>query len=115
MLGARLAMLRRQKGLRQQELAQMLGVSPSAVGMYEQERREPPLACVVQLAEIFAVSCDYLLTGKPSRSEDLAALQSAYGQAVAAMEQGLYLRHSDGSETPFSQQELAMLFAALVG
>ena len=115
MFGARMAMLRRQKGLHQQELARMLGISPSAVGMYEQGRREPPLGCVVQLAEIFDVSCDYLLTGQPARETDLAAVRAAYGRALAVMDDSLRLRRSDGSEVPFSRQELALLFAALVG
>ena len=41
MLGARIAALRRQAGMNQGELAKKLGISPSAVGMYEQGRREP--------------------------------------------------------------------------
>ena len=40
MLGTRIAALRREAGLSQAELAQRLQVSPSALGMYEQERRE---------------------------------------------------------------------------
>ena len=38
MRGARIAALRRQAGMSQAELARLLGVSPSAVGMYEQGR-----------------------------------------------------------------------------
>ena len=41
MLGARIAALRRGANLSQGELAQRLQVSPSAIGMYEQGRREP--------------------------------------------------------------------------
>ena len=47
MLGQRIAALRRHMGMSQAELAQRIGVSPSAVGMYEQDRREPSLAAVV--------------------------------------------------------------------
>ena len=43
MLGTRIAALRREAGLSQAELAQRLQVSPSALGMYEQERREPSM------------------------------------------------------------------------
>ena len=50
MLGARIALLRRQRGMSQKELAARLGVSPSAVGMYEQGRREPDCAGLLKLA-----------------------------------------------------------------
>lgn len=63
MLGTRIALLRLQKGLSQAELGRRLGVSASAVGMYEQERRSPPLDLVVRLAKEFGVTTDYLLTG----------------------------------------------------
>ena len=39
MKGARIAALRRQADMSQAQLARLLGVSPSAVGMYEQGRR----------------------------------------------------------------------------
>ena len=41
MLGARIAALRRDAGWSQAELGKRLQVSASAVGMYEQGRREP--------------------------------------------------------------------------
>ena len=69
MLGARIAALRRSRGMSQSQLAQELGVSPSAIGMYEQGRREPSAATVVALSNLFQVSTDYLLTGKPNRAE----------------------------------------------
>ena len=40
MLGARISALRRKQGLTQAQLGQALGVSASAVGMYEQGRQE---------------------------------------------------------------------------
>lgn len=64
MLGIRIALLRLQKGLSQAELGRQLGVSASAVGMYEQGRREPSLDLVVHLARVFGVTTDYLLTGE---------------------------------------------------
>ena len=48
----------------QKELAEKLGVSTSAIGMYEQERREPDSAKLEQLCEIFNVTLDYLLGRK---------------------------------------------------
>lgn len=64
MLGLRIALLRAEKGWSQAELAKRIGVSASAVGMYEQGRREPSLALLVCLAQELDVTTDYLLTGK---------------------------------------------------
>ena len=69
MLGARIAALRRQAGMNQGELAKKLGISPSAVGMYEQGRREPSAEMLVRLADAFSVSTDFLLTGSPAPPE----------------------------------------------
>ena len=63
MLGARIAALRRDAGWSQAELGKRLRVSASAVGMYEQGRREPSADTLVALSEIFGVTTDYLLTG----------------------------------------------------
>lgn len=64
MLGHRIQLLRSQKGLSQAELASLLHVSASAIGMYEQSRREPSLEKIVLLAQVLEVTADYLLTGR---------------------------------------------------
>lgn len=63
MFGMRIALLRAGNGWSQAELARRIGVSASAVGMYEQGRREPSLDLVVRLANEFGVTTDYLLIG----------------------------------------------------
>lgn len=63
MFGIRIALLRASNGWNQAELAKRIGVSASAVGMYEQGRREPSLDLVVRLAQEFGVTTDYLLMG----------------------------------------------------
>ncbi len=73
MLGMRIAILRISKGWSQAELARQIGVSASAVGMYEQGRREPSLGLLVRLAQEFGVTTDYLLMGKTPYSGPSAA------------------------------------------
>ena len=68
MLGARIAALRREAGLNQAELAQRLQISPSAVGMYEQGRREPSADTLVAMAQLFGVSVDYLMSRTNSKT-----------------------------------------------
>ena len=72
MLGIRIAILRISKGWSQAELARRIGVSASAVGMYEQGRREPSLNLLVRLAQEFGVTTDYLLMGEISDSNPAA-------------------------------------------
>lgn len=60
MLGDKLRLLRGNH-MTQRELAKLLGVSASAVGMYEQNRREPDLELLQKLSQIFGVSLDDLL------------------------------------------------------
>ena len=71
MLGIRIAILRISKGWSQAELARRIGVSASAVGMYEQGRREPSLNLLVRLAQEFGVMTDYLLMGETPASDPL--------------------------------------------
>lgn len=77
MLNVRLAFLRIGKGWSQAELARRIGVSASALGMYEQGRREPSLSIVVQLAREFGVSTDYLLTGEMQHGAPIDASEAS--------------------------------------
>ena len=109
MLGARIAALRRSAGLSQAQLAAMLQISPSAIGMYEQGRREPSMDTVVALSRILQVSTDYLLTGTPTQQES-AALNQMFLSRMDAADKRLAAR----KERPFTRQELATLFAAIL-
>ena len=109
MLGARIAALRRSAGLSQAQLAAMLQISPSAMGMYEQGRREPSMDTLVALSRFLLVSTDYLLTGTPTQQES-AALNQMFLSRMDAADKRLAAR----KERPFTRQELATLFAALL-
>ena len=67
-LGKRIAMLRRQKGLKQDELAGMLEVSPQAVSKWENDQTCPDISLLPRLADILGVSVDELLSGKKEQS-----------------------------------------------
>ena len=109
MLGARIAALRRSAGWSQSELAQQIQVSPSAVGMYEQGRREPSAEILVALAHIFGVTVDYLLTGQPSPNE-----QDTVAGAVDSLLNNADTRLDARAKRPLSREELAVIFAALL-
>ena len=109
MLGARIAALRRAAGWNQAELAQRLRISPSAVGMYEQGRREPSADMLVQIARVLGVSVDYLLTGASGR-EETESLENMLRDRITSADRRMEQR----VHRPFSRQELAVLFAAML-
>ncbi|WP_035172041.1 helix-turn-helix domain-containing protein [Caldanaerobius polysaccharolyticus] len=53
--------LRKSHNMTQDELAEMLSLSRSAISLYETGRREPDYSILTKLADIFDVSVDYLL------------------------------------------------------
>ncbi len=59
--GARLREVRKQKGLTQTELGELIGVGKSAICCYEKETRNPTLEAVIEMIHVFGVSADYLL------------------------------------------------------
>ncbi len=67
-IGKKIRELRKRKGMTQSELAALLNISPSAVGMYEQGRREPDSEMLVKIGNLFDVSADYLL-GNPDPAQ----------------------------------------------
>lgn len=110
MLGARIAALRREAGLSQAALAERLQISPSAVGMYEQGRREPPAQTIVALARQLGVSTDFLLTGRAGTPEEARALEELVQRGAEAADRRL----AERKNRPFSMEELSLLFAALL-
>ncbi|NLJ97147.1 MAG: helix-turn-helix transcriptional regulator [Clostridiales bacterium] len=57
----RLRKLRLSHKLTQGDLANYLGLKPTAISNYESQRNEPSFEKLIALAEFFDVSCDYLL------------------------------------------------------
>lgn len=69
MLAARIRNLRKQHHMRQEDLAGLLCISKSTMGMYEQGRRVPALESLIAMSRIFGVSLDYLITGRESMAD----------------------------------------------
>ncbi len=66
----RLIQIRTERGMTQSQLAKLLGVSPSAVGMYEQGRREPDGETLARMAGVLQCSTDELLGVKAPHEVD---------------------------------------------
>jgi transcriptional regulator with XRE-family HTH domain len=76
----RMRELRKEQGLTQDDLAKALGISRSAVGMYEQGRREPDFDILDTAADFFDVSVGYM-TGGPDRGS-YPRILTAYEKAL---------------------------------
>ena len=63
-IGKRIALLRKEKGLTQEELASHMGVSPQAVSKWENDQTCPDISALPKLAQLFGVTVDELLEGK---------------------------------------------------
>ena len=70
----RIQSLRKAKGISQEQLADVLGVSRQAVSKWEAEQSSPDLERIVAMAEYFDVTTDYLLRGiEPAKEQKLRA------------------------------------------
>lgn len=63
LVGNQISMLRKQKGLTQNELGERLGISFQAVSKWERGETLPDTAILLDLAEVLETTVDYILTG----------------------------------------------------
>lgn len=65
----RIKLLREEKGLTQKQLAKILGFAESTIGCYETGKRHPDYELVINLANYFNTTVDYLLCRTNTRKE----------------------------------------------
>ena len=111
MLGKRLKELRKSRRLTQQELGEALGISASAIGMYEQGRRDPDHRTLTALCRYFAVSSDYFLMEeqpvKAPPSPELEELIADFRRRLLEQDGLLF------NGMPLSEQDVAMVVSAM--
>lgn len=70
-LGQRIVSAREKKGLKQNELAKKLGITPTRLNYYEKDKREPDVMMLKKIAYVLNVDPNYLLgEWHPSYYED---------------------------------------------
>lgn len=67
--GKRIQLLRKQKGLSQEELADKLNVSSNTVAKIECSLRRPSVDFVVDLVNFFDTTVDYIILGEEIKKE----------------------------------------------
>lgn len=81
----RLRELRTNKGLRQEQVAKLIGINKSAISTYENDSRQPSFEILVRLATLYRVSTDYLLGQTNSRSVDLSGLSEQQAALICGL------------------------------
>ena len=71
-LGAFIAQLRKEKGLTQKSLAELLNVSDKTVSHWECDETSPDISLLPTLADVFGITVDELLQGKKKQSQPTA-------------------------------------------
>lgn len=62
-MGNRLKELRKEKGMKAQDVCRIMEVSNAVYSYWESDRSEPSLSDAFRLSQIFGVSLEYLITG----------------------------------------------------
>ena len=95
-LGKRIGALRREKGLKQDELAEKLGISPQAVSKWETDQTCPDISLLPRLAKILGVSVDELLSGKQESAPAVRMLPEAERKNIEDMMLRIVVESGDG-------------------
>ncbi len=63
-IGEKIAVLRKQRQITQEQLAKQLGISRPTLSHYETNRRKPPIEIIVLLADKLKISIDTIIQAK---------------------------------------------------
>ena len=70
-IGRKISDLRKEKGLKQEELAECLGVSPQAVSKWENDISCPDIMLLPKIAQLFGVTIDSLLSNEAKKETQI--------------------------------------------
>ena len=111
-IGKRIAALRREKNLKQDDLAQMLEVSPQAVSKWENDQTCPDISLLPKLAKILGVSVDELLSGKQELQPVVTLVPEDQRKDIKDMMLRIVVDYADGDKVrvnlPMALVQLAM-------
>lgn len=95
-IGKRIAQLRREKGLTQEDLSQMMEVSAQAVSKWENDLTCPDITSLPKLAKVLGVTVDELLSGKEEATPLVQILPPEERKDIKEMMLRIVLDSSDG-------------------
>ena len=107
-LGARIAELRKEKGLTQEELAKQLDISSQAVSKWEKDISCPDIMILPTLSKILGVSIETLLTGEAETTYVPEEKRKSFEETI------LYIHVKEGTENIQLNLPLPLLQTLLV-
>ncbi len=87
-IGTTIKKLRRDKGITQEQLAELLGLSTNAISQWECDKTAPDISHLPVLANIFEVSADILLEIDIAKSKKKAEIEKFLAEESAFFNQG---------------------------
>ena len=84
----RLKELREAKVITQAELGKIMQISPSAIGMYETDRREPDYGTLKRIAHFFDVTIDYLIGNEEPATKKGYYIDNETAEIANALKEG---------------------------
>ncbi len=90
-IGQLIASKRKDKGLTQEQLAEMLGVTNKAVSKWETGKSMPDVAIIQALCKILGITVTTLLNGEENKDEELVLKLYGFVQKMKANLKSLYL------------------------
>lgn len=105
----RIQSLRKSKGISQEQLADVVGVSRQAVSKWESEQTIPDLEKIILMSEYFEVTTDYILKGI-----EPAALENDHKTIGDVLDQKI-LTEANGKRTKKILRYLLYVFLGVLG
>ena len=103
-IGDRIKAARKNKKMKQIDLARKLTISPSAIGMYEQNRREPDIETIIKIAHFLEGSVEQLLGLDGRYRSELSEPEQVALEVADRLQEDMY-----PSLLPLTEQEKTLL------
>ena len=92
--GEKITALRKKKGITQEQLAEMLGVTRQTISKWELDQSTPDLNYISRLSELYEVTTDYLIKEKGEKTEAEDIYSEIVGQNYDQTKQIIYVNNS---------------------
>lgn len=97
-IGNRISEYRKEKNLKQEQLAEMLNVTPQAVSKWENDLTCPDICLLPGLAKIFDVTIDELLVGKKKEVKVVEVLPEEKRKDINELMVRIVVNSADGDK-----------------
>lgn len=97
-IGKRISEYRREKNLKQEQLAEMLNVTPQAVSKWENDLTCPDISLLPGLAKIFGITVDELLVGKKEETKVVDVLPEEKRKDINDLMLRIVVTSADGAK-----------------